>query len=312
MKKRILISDAMHPSIVPTLTEIGFEVDYFPDIDRGKMLDVLHHYFGLLIRSKTVVDRQLIDAGTSLKFIARAGAGLDQIDLHYAREKNIEIINAPEGNKDAVGEHALGMLLNLLNHINRADREIRQKKWKREPNRGVELMGKTVGIIGYGNMGRAFARRLAGFECQVLAHDKYKKGFSDEYAREATIEEIFEQAEVLSFHVPLTDETRHMANDTFFDHFYHSLYLINTARGEIIPLKTLLNKILSGKVLGAALDVLENEKFNALSYEQEQVLNELFKMDNVLFTPHVAGWSRESYIKINQTLVNKIKVLKLA
>lgn len=311
MSKKVLISDAMHPSIIPTLSELGFEIDYFPDITREKMLDVLHEYSGLIIRSKTLINKNLIDHAPSLRFIARAGAGLDQIDLEYAKEKNIEIINAPEGNRDAVGEHAVGMLLCLMNHMLRADRQIRNKEWHREHNRGIELHEKTVGIIGYGNMGQAFAKRLAGFDCEVLAYDKYKTGFSDGYAKEAAMEELFEKAQVLSFHVPLTPETRSMANEDFFRKFNHNIFLINTARGEILPLKTLLNQILSGKVIAAALDVLENEKFNTLNNEQELVLHELLKLDNVIFTPHVAGWSQESYIKINQTLAKKIKLLNL-
>lgn len=312
MKKKVLISDAMHPSIIPTLTELNFEVDYFPEITRSMILEKLHQYFGLIIRSKTVIDKELIDKGKDLKFIARAGAGLDQIDLAYANGKGIEIINAPEGNRDAVGEHALGMLLALLNHMHRADRQVRLKNWQREMNRGNELHGKIVGIIGYGNMGRALAKRLSGFECTVLAYDKYLKKYSDQYARETNMDEIFQKAEILSFHIPLTTETKGMANDEYFKKFHSDLFLINTARGEIIPIKTLLNQLLTGKIRGAALDVLEVEKFDKLNNEQELILTELFKLDNVIFTPHVAGWSEESYIKINQTLAKKIKLLKLA
>jgi len=312
MKKKVLISDAMHPSIIPTLTELNFEVDYFPEITRSMILEKLHQYFGLIIRSKTVIDKELIDKGKDLKFIARAGAGLDQIDMAYANGKGIEIINAPEGNRDAVGEHALGMLLALLNHMHRADRQVRLKNWQREMNRGNELHGKIVGIIGYGNMGRALAKRLSGFECTVLAYDKYLKKYSDQYARETNMDEIFQKAEILSFHIPLTTETKGMANDEYFKKFHSDLFLINTARGEIIPIKTLLNQLLTGKIRGAALDVLEVEKFDKLNNEQELILTELFKLDNVIFTPHVAGWSEESYIKINQTLAKKIKLLKLA
>ncbi len=311
MIKKVLISDAMHPSIIPTLSDLGFEVDYFPDITREKMLEILNKYYGLIIRSKTVVDAELIDHSPKLRFIARAGAGLDQIAVDYVAEKNIEIINAPEGNRDAVGEHALGMLICIMNHIHRADRQIRSREWLREANRGHELQGKTVAIIGYGNMGQAFARRLSGFDCQVLAYDKYKKDFSDDFAKESTLEKIFDEADVLSFHVPLTPETRGMANDDFFKKFKKKIYLVNTARGEILPLKALLNQVISGKIMAAALDVLENEKFDKLTNEQELALHELFKLDNVLFTPHVAGWSEESYIKINEALAKKIKLLNL-
>ncbi len=312
MKKKVLISDAMHPSIIPTLSELNFEVDYFPDITREQILESLHQYCGLIIRSKTIIDKELIDRGENLTFIARAGAGLDQIDLTYAKENNIHLLNAPEGNRDAVGEHAIGMLLNLFNHINRSDRQVRSMEWKREFNRGVELNGKTVGIIGYGNMGSSFAKRLSGFDCRVISYDKYKKGFADDYTEEVSLHDIFEQADIVSFHVPLTRETRLMVDDGFIGNFKKNIYLINTARGEILSLKALLNQLLAGKISGAALDVLENEKFDQLTNEQALVLKELFKLDNIIFTPHVAGWSKESYIKINQTLAKKIKLLKLA
>ena len=311
MIPKILISDAMHPSIVPILTELGFDVHYFPEISRSEILEILHNYVGLLIRSKTHVNKALIDAGSSLKFIARAGAGMDLIDVDYAKEKTIAVINAPEGNKDAVGEHAVGMILNLFNHMIKADSEIRRRIWKREENRGLELMDKTVGIIGYGNMGQSLASRLSGFGCEVIAYDKYKKDFSDEHVKEVTLSELFKKTDVLSLNVPLTDETFRMVDDEFIKNFKKNIFLINTSRGEIIPFKTILNQILAGKIKGAALDVLENEKFDQLTVEQDQLLKELFKFENILFTPHVAGWSKESYIKINQTLVNKIKSLKL-
>jgi D-3-phosphoglycerate dehydrogenase len=309
--KKCLIVDKMHPSIVPLLTEIGYQAEYLPNISRAEVLAQISNYEGLIVRSKLQVDTELIQLASSLKFVARAGAGLDQLDEDALKEKGINILNAPEGNRDAVGEHTLGMLLNLLNHISRADQQIRRGVWDREGNRGVELMGKTVGIIGYGNMGQAFASRLSGFGVQVLAYDKYRTHYSDAFAQEATMDEIFQRTDILSFHVPLTSETQFLVDKLYLSNFYKSIYLLNTARGKIITLATLVEALTSGKIKGAALDVLENEKLQQLTPEQQAAFAQLRQSQRVLFTPHVAGWTFESYEKINQTLVEKIKALEL-
>ncbi len=293
------------------LEEIGYEVHYKPKIDRQGILDTLNDYTGIIIRSKTPADKELISAGNNLKFLARSGAGMDQVDLEYAESRNITLLNAPEGNRDAVAEHVLGLILNLINKMRNADIQVRMKIWDREGNRGVELMHRTFGIIGFGNMGEAVSKRLSGFGCKIIAYDKYKKGFANEYVEEVTLEDFFEKADIVSFHVPLTPETKFYVNDEFIKSFKKNIILLNTARGEILPLKTLIKYLKSGKILAAGLDVLENEKMGKLTQEQNHQLVELFEMDNVLLTPHVGGWTVESYIKISQTLAKKIKDLKL-
>jgi D-3-phosphoglycerate dehydrogenase / 2-oxoglutarate reductase len=311
MMPRILITDLMHESIVGMLQEQGFSVDYHPDANRSDILRLLPEYTGLIVRSKTAVDPELISAGNRLKFVARSGAGLDLIDLEFAASRGVAILHAAEGNRDAVAEHATGMLLALLHHLMKGDREVRRRIWDREGNRGMELMHRCVGIVGHGNMGAAFARRLSGFGCRVLAYDKYKTGFGTEDAEESSLERLFDQADVLSLHVPLTDETRGFYNSAFFGQFRHNLIVINTARGEILPLEDLLREMKSGKVLAAGLDVLEKENFTRLSAREDAVLAEMMQLENVLFTPHVAGWTAESYVKINQALADKIAALGL-
>jgi D-3-phosphoglycerate dehydrogenase len=306
MGRKIIIADEMHPSIVPDLKRAGYEVDYLPEISRDELKLVIRKYDGIVIRSKTNLDKEMIDLAESLQFIARAGAGTDKIDVSYCEEKAIQILNAPEGNRDALGEHALGMLLSLLNKIHTSDYEIRQRIWDREGNRGLEIKEKTVGIIGYGNMGSAFAKRLSGFDCQVLAYDKYKKDYKDQYVIETDLDMIFRKADILSFHVPLTDETNGAYDCSFFNNFKKDIFVVNTARGPIMPLADLIVLLDEGKILGAALDVLENEKLKTLSAEQKSHFDNLINRKNVVFTPHVGGWSFESYKRINDTLLQKI------
>lgn len=311
MKPKILITETIHECIIPSLEDIGYEVHYKPKIDRQGILDTLADYIGIIIRSKTPADKELIQAGKNLKFLARSGAGMDQVDLEYAESQNIALLNAPEGNRDAVAEHTLGLLLNLINKMRNSDLQIRKKIWDREGNRGVELMHRTFGIIGYGNMGKAVSRRLSGFGCKVIAYDKYKKGFTNDFVEEVELEDLFERADIVSFHVPLTPETKFYVNDKFLESFKKNIILLNTARGEIMPLKTLVKYLKSGKISAAGLDVLENEKMAKLTKAQNELMAELFDMDNVLLTPHVGGWTVESYIKISETLAGKIKDLKL-
>lgn len=311
MSSMILISESIHECIIPMLQQIGYIVDYEPGITREEMIKKMPNYIGIVVRSKTPVDREFIGAGENLKFIARSGAGMDQVDVEFAEKKNIILLNAPEGNRDAVAEHTLGMLLNLTNKLNESDRQVRQKIWDREGNRGVELMHRTFGIIGFGNMGQAVSKRLTGFGCRIIAYDKYKTGFGNEFVKEVSLEEFFEQADIVSFHVPLTPETKFYVNDQFIEKFRKNFILLNTARGEILPLKSLVKYLTIGKILAAGLDVLENEKMQKLTSEQNELMQQLFEMKNVIFTPHVAGWTTESYIKISETLGNKIKALNL-
>ena len=306
-----MISESIHECIIPMLQQIGYIVDYEPGITREEMIKKMPNYIGIVVRSKTPVDREFIGAGENLKFIARSGAGMDQVDVEFAEKRNIILLNAPEGNRDAVAEHTLGMLLNLTNKLNESDRQVRQKIWDREGNRGVELMHRTFGIIGFGNMGQAVSKRLTGFGCRIIAYDKYKTGFGNEFVKEVSLEEFFEQADIVSFHVPLTPETKFYVNDQFIEKFRKNFILLNTARGEILPLKSLVKYLTIGKILAAGLDVLENEKMKKLTSEQNELMQQLFEMKNVIFTPHVAGWTTESYIKISETLGNKIKALNL-
>lgn len=309
---RCLIVDSMHESIFNMLQDIGWEYDYKPNITRDEIRQIHRGYDGLIVRSKTNIDRDLLGDQPTVKFIGRAGAGIDNLEVSYLEEKKISILHASEGNRDAVGEYAVGALLSLMRNIPRADHEVKSLLWKREENRGEEIMGKTVGIIGYGNMGSSFARRLSGFECNILAYDKYKTGFSDQFVREASMEEIFNRADMLSLHIPLTAETRGLVNSEYLNKFSKGFILINSARGEIVVLDDLLKSLESGKVRGAVLDVLENEKMSSLTEKQRKVLNSLSERANVILTPHIAGWTFESHVKINVALVNKIRALSLA
>lgn len=305
---KILIVDDIHPIFIEQAEAMGYTCSYQPLIKADEALQIIDGYAGLVIRSKFNVDKTVIDAAKNLRFVCRAGAGMDNIDEAYAAEKNITLINAPEGNMDAVGEHAVGLLLSLMNHFNTGDAEIRAGKWDREANRGYELKGKTVGIIGYGFMGKSFAKKLSGFEVEVIAYDKYKTGFSDKYAREVSMEEIVKHSDVLSMHVPLTAETNGMVNDELLFHFKKPIFFINTSRGKVARVKAVLNAIKEGKILGAGLDVLETEKFPALG--GQEWFDELKKSGKVILTPHVAGWTFDSYRKISEVMAEKLTKLR--
>lgn len=303
---KILIIDEMHPSIHPLLEKEGYLVNYQPEITRKQIESIIGNYEGMIIRSKTPMDKALLEKAVGLKFIGRAGAGLDKIDLEYLEEKGIKLFTAAEGNRDAVGEHAVGMLLGMFNHLSQADQQVRKGIWQREENRGEELAGKTVGIIGYGNMGEAFARKLRGFEVLALAYDKYKVGFGNEYVEEVGFKELAREADILSLHVPLTEETRNFITLEVLEQFAKPIYLINTARGEIISFDTINEGFERGIIKGAVLDVLENEKFNSFTSAQRLAFEKLASRENVMFSPHVAGWTYQSYEKINKVLVDKI------
>lgn len=305
----ILVADEMFPTLMPMLQDLGFHVDYQPAITREQMLAGIGNYHGLIIRSKTTLDQAMLDQASRLQFIGRAGAGLDLIDLDIVARRNIHLMNAPEGNRDSVAEHALAMLLCMLNHLIRADREVRQGLWKREANRGTEIGGKTIALIGYGNTGQAFAKRLSSFGCRVLAYDNHPDACSDAFAIHSSMEEIFDQADVLSLHIPLTEQTRMLVDETYLNRFQKNIYLINTARGEVLSLPALQAALQSGKVLGACLDVLENEKIGKLTPEQQHTFDALTQSDRVIFTPHIAGWTHESYQRINEVLAEKISRL---
>lgn len=309
MNNKILIADDIHPIFIEQAEALGYTCDYQPTIKLEEALQIIAGYAGLVIRSKFNVDKRVMDTATSLRFVCRAGAGMDNIDEPYAAEKKITLINASEGNMDAVGEHAVGLLLSLMNHFNTADAEIRNGEWKREANRGFELKGKTVGIIGYGFMGKSFAKKLSGFEVDVIAYDKYKTGFSDRYAREVSMEEIVKHSNVLSIHVPLTKETNGMINDDLLYYFKKPIFFINTSRGKVAKVRSVLNAIKEGKILGAGLDVLETEKVPALA--EQEWFDDLKRSGKVILTPHVAGWTFDSYRKISEVMVAKLASLSL-
>ena len=309
---KILFIDSNHPILHQTLEKAGHNCDLNYKWSKEEILANIHHYEGIVIRSRIKITREIIDRASKLKFIARAGAGMENIDTVYAESKGIKCLHAPEGNRDAVAEHALGMLLSLFNNLCRANKEVREGKWIREGNRGIELMGKTVGIIGYGNMGSAFAERLRGFGVEVLVYDKYKNGFGTSFIREVALNEIFEKADVLSLHTPLTDETHYLINEAFIHEFKKNIYIINTARGKSLNTADLVANLKSGKVLGACLDVLEYEM---TSFENLDAANlpdafqYLIQSDKIMLSSHIAGWTHESNEKIGKILAEKIMAI---
>ena len=294
MPLRCLIVDEMHLSLVPMLHQIGVEGDYKPSITRNEILATIGDYEGIIVRSKIRLDKEFFACASHLRFIGRAGAGLDGIDLGHAAANDIALLHAPEGNRDAVAEHTLGLALALANRFQTGHNQVAAGIWNREANRGTEIGGKTFALIGYGNMGQATASRLQCLNCRVIAYDKYLKQWPDENAERVTFEQVQAESDFVSFHIPLTYETRGWANARFFEQFAKPIWLINTARGEIVSLVDLLYFIKRGRVKGAALDVLENEKFDQMLTSEKVVLQALAASGQVLFTPHVAGWSFES------------------
>ncbi len=309
--KKILFVDDTHPVLREEFTAMGFQCDDFTGKNSDDCKLIIGEYFGAVIRSKITFDAEILKAATQLRFIARVGAGMESIDVEYAKSKGIKCFNSPEGNRDAVAEHAMGMLISLLNHLNQADSQVRLGIWKREANRGIEIKGKTVGIIGYGNMGSAFAQRLKGFGCRVLAYDKYKTGYSDANVTACDMEKIFAETDILSMHVPLSSETRYLVNETYMNRFRKNIWLINTSRGPVVNTASLVDALKTGKVRGAALDVLEyeNTSFEAMNAETfPEPLKQLVAMENVILSPHIAGWTVESKYKLAKVLADKIRV----
>lgn len=311
IKKKILIVDDMHLSILKMLENLDFEVIYQPTIQRNDIFLIIKDVFGLIIRSKTKIDAEFLGYASHLHFIARAGAGLDLIDVALALQNNILLLNAPEGNRDAVAEHTLGLMLNLLNKISVADKEVRNKIWEREQNRGFEIKNKTIGIIGFGNIGQEVAKRLANFDCKILVYDRSKKDFSNTKATESTLAQIFEETDILTLHIPLDKKNLKWVNKDFLQKFKKPIWLINTARGEILCLEALIEGLESGKIIGAGLDVLENEKLNTLSSLQQLHFDYLTQSKRVILTPHVGGWTYESYERISEVLAQKIAKIKV-
>lgn len=309
-KRKVLFIDTVHQVLELDLVKYGFKCEHFPDFSLEQYEEIIPEYFGIIIRGKIKLNKEILSKATKLKFIGRVGAGMENIDVDFAKVSGISCLNAPEGNRDAVGEQAVGMLLMLMNHLRKADREVREGVWIRAGNRGTEIKDKTVAIIGYGNMGGAFAQRLKGFGCHVIAYDKYKSGYSDGFVEESDMATIFAEADILSLHVPLTDETTFLVNDEYLNQFRKNIFVVNTSRGKVLKTADLVKHMKSGKVLGAALDVLEYEKMSFEGIDKSNLPNDfqyLINSDSVVLSPHIAGWTHESNYKLSKVIADKVK-----
>lgn len=305
----ILIIDTVHPILMDRLQKFGFVCIDVTKKTTGEINEALGTAFGIVIRSRFAINEEFLCRAPQLKFIARSGAGLENIDQEYCKQKHILLFNSPEGNRNAVAEHALGMLLSLMNHLHFADQQVRNGFWQREINRGEELDGKTVGIIGYGNNGSAFAKKLRGFDVKVLAYDKYKTGFGDHFVQEATLEAIIQNADVISLHIPYSKETHYLIDKKFIANLKKPIYLLNLSRGKIVKTKDLVVGLMLGQIKGAGLDVLEYESKSFEAFFEEELPEDfsyLIKNYNVILSPHVGGWSVESYYLLSSILADKI------
>lgn len=305
---KVLLIDRNHNLLEEGLKSLGFEVDTAYDLSKNEILKIIGDYSGIIIRSRIPIDADLLNSAKKLKFIGRVGAGLENIDLEVAHQMAVETFNAPEGNRDAVGEHAVGMLLMLIHRLRIADAEVRSGIWRREENRGDELMGKTVGIIGYGNMGKAFAKRLKGFAANVICYD-IQENVGDENAKQVDYDSFLEQAEIISLHTPQTPESLGMINRNFIESVKNPFYFINTARGKSVVTKDLAEGLKSGKIKGAALDVHEYEKASFENLRQDELppdFSYLLNSDKVILTPHIAGWTHQSKQKLAEVILKKI------
>jgi D-3-phosphoglycerate dehydrogenase len=304
----IIITAKVHQVLIEALEQKGYTVLYHPLIMYDELMQLVTQAEGLIVTTRITIDRKLLDMATGLKWIGRMGSGMELIDVPYAQSKGIRCVSSPEGNRLSVAEHALGMLLNLMHKLSSSYNEVKQGKWKRDENRGNELTGKTVGIIGYGNTGSSFAKLLSSFNVTVLAYDRYKFDFGHGYIKEANMEQICRYADVISFHLPLTDETSDMGNEEFFNAVKQRPYIINTSRGSVIKTSALVEALKQNTVAGAALDVLENERIGSLTSRQQDEFNFLAAQPNVLITPHIAGYSEEAFYKMGQVIAEKLGI----
>jgi len=310
MKRKILFINEAHHFLAEKLTNLGFECHFHYKKTKQEIEKILPNFFGIVIKSRFKIDADFIDKATNLQFIARIGAGLESIDTAYAQKKQITCISSPEGNRDAVGEHSLSLLLNVLNHISVANKQVKSGIWWRESNRGTEIKGKTVGIVGYGNMGRAFAKCLYGFGAKVIAYDKYKTHYGDKYAQSVDLEQLQAESDIVSLHTYYIPENHYFFDDTYIKKFKKNIYVINTARGKILNTADLVKHLKTGKILGAGLDVLEYE---GISFQNINIndlplpFQDLIAAENVILTPHVAGWTHEGKRKHAETLAQKIE-----
>ncbi|MDF1696550.1 MAG: NAD(P)-dependent oxidoreductase [Saprospiraceae bacterium] len=305
---RALVTDYVHPLLIDGLKERGYEVDYNTNVNMDTLPEVIHRYTLVVINSKIRMFKDIIDLAPMLKFICRLGSGLEIIDLEYAAKKNIQVINTPTGNNNAVAEHAMGMLLALANNLIRADREVRQFQWNREKNRGWELKGKTLGIIGFGHTGSQFAKKLSSWELNILSYDKYRSEYGPEwdFVDKVALEDILNKSDVISLHLPMTEETRNFVDWDFINRCKDKVIILNTSRGKVVKTLDLVEALEEGRVGGACLDVFENEKPHTYSHSETNTYTRLNSMENVVLSPHIAGWTFESLEKIAQVTLNKI------